>query len=116
LTIKDEKSGKSLVASAEPFLGTNFSLLMSDSASVYYDETAKLYYGRWETGAGHKNACKARLVEPKVFQSKVEFPGMPAIVTIQVTEDGEWHERYDFWMGEKDGWVKTQETVLKKVK
>ncbi|HEY9404088.1 MAG TPA: hypothetical protein VIQ24_15625 [Pyrinomonadaceae bacterium] len=96
--------------------GIGYPIILAATASVYYEEGTKLYYWRWETPAGRKNPFAARLVEPKVFQVKQEFPGSVAMVTIKVTDDGEWHERQDLWMGNKDGWVKMQETVLKKVK
>jgi len=119
LSINDKKNYPDLrIVPGNPFPGVvlNYPVAMSGTASVYYDEKTELYYWRLETPAGRKHPFAARLAEPRVFQVKLEFPGSVAIVTIKVTDDGEWHERQDLWMGDKDGWVKIQETVLKKVK
>lgn len=119
LSIDDKKKYPDIrIAPGNPFPGMvlNYPMALSGTASVYYDEKTKQYFWRWETPAGRKTPFAARLAEPRVFQVRLEFPGSVAIVTIKVTDDGDWHERQDLWMGDKDGWVKMQETILKKVK
>lgn len=88
----------------------------SSDASVYYDEGTKLYYWRRETSQGRKTPFQARLIKPGALQVKFEFPGSVLLRTIEVTQEGEWHERFEIWLGEKDGWFKSQEIILKKVK
>jgi hypothetical protein len=119
LSIKDTKrAGDMHIVLGQPFPNTvlNYPMSLSATISVYYDEGAKLYFWRVETPAGRKSPFKARLTEPGVFQWKLEFPGSLSIITIKVTGEGEWHEIQELWMGDKDGWFKTQETILKKVK
>jgi len=119
LSITDKKKYADLrIVPGNPFPGTilSYPIEMSGTASVYYDEGTKLYYWRLETAAGRKKPFPAMLVEARTLQVKWQFPGSLSVVTIKVTEDGEWHERLDLWMGDKDGWFKMQETVLKRVK
>lgn len=88
----------------------------SGPISIYYDETAKHYFWRYDTPNGRKKPFPAMLVDARTLKVKLEFTGSLAVITIQVTEDGEWREHFDVWLGGKEGWFKSQETVLKKVK
>lgn len=119
LKISDKKKYADLrIAPGNPFPGMilSYPIEMSVPASVYYDEGTKIYCWRWETPAGRKEPFQAMLVEARTLQVKLEFPGSLSVITIKVTEGGEWHERHDLWIADKGGWVKLQETVLKRVK
>lgn len=119
LSISDKKKYPDLrIATGPPFpVGIqSYPVSSSGDASIYYDEGTKLYYWRWETATGRKTPFPAQIVEPRTLQVKFEFPGGLLVRTIKVTDDGEWHERFDIWLGNKDGWFKSQEIILKKAK
>jgi hypothetical protein len=119
LSISDKKKYPDLrIATGAPFpMGIqSYPINSSGEASIYYDEATKLYYWRWDTSAGRKTPFPAQLLEPKTLQMKFEYPGGVLVRTVKVTEDGEWHERFDIWLGDKDGWFKSQEIILKKAK
>jgi hypothetical protein len=119
LNIVDKKRYPDMqIVPGNPFPGMilNYPMVMSGPASLYYDEGTKLYYWRIETSQGRKQPFPATLVDAKTLKVKLEFPGSLALITISVTEDGTWRETLDVWLGEKDGWFRSQETVIKKVK
>ncbi len=118
LIISDKKSGEGYRTVSPPGVVIDHPLLLSSTASVYYDEKSKLYYWRPGTSAGRRNPHAAVLAEPKVLRVKLEFsaPHTISIMTIEITDDGEWHEKHEAWHSEEKGWVTMMETVLKKVK
>lgn len=86
--------------------------------TIYYDEGVKLY--RWDLKRAALNKIKpseALLIGPKTFQWQLVIPGAVLMrTTIRVTDDAEWHETLEVWLGDDTGWFKQQETVLKKKK
>lgn len=55
-------------------------------------------------------------MKEKSLQVKWEIEGALAMITIEITEAGEWHQQEFIWISEKNGWFKSEETFLKKVK
>ena len=123
LRIKDEKTYKPVISSGKNTIfipGTPVFHSSTLDATIYYDDTSKLYRWRGENPYGRKNPLEAKLVRDRTLQY-----GMPFSValqpadgsrrhTIEVTEGGEWHETLEVW--QTDRWYKVEESILKKVK
>ena len=114
--IKDKKKYPDLQIAGGAFPGMilNYPMQMPAESELYYDEGSQRYHWRPDTPAGHKNPFPAMLVAEKTLKVKLEFTGSLAVVTIEVTDAGEWHETLEIWMDRKGTWFKLQETFLKK--
>ena len=108
LRIKDERAFK-------PLKGTMGRSKLD--AIISYDETVKLYHWR---GKNSKSILEAKLLSDRTFHY-----GMPFSITveprdgyrrttIEVNENGEWHETLEVWVRGK--WYKFEESILKKAK
>jgi hypothetical protein len=83
-------------------------------STIYYDDQAKIYRWRVEAAKGRGNPFEAKLIGPRTFQLIIHTPDSMGRITIKVTEEGEWHETFELLMS--NGWLKVDETFLKKVK
>lgn len=83
-------------------------------STVSYDEQSKLY--RWRVASSNRpgNPFEVKLLGPRSFQWVLHTRDGMLRTTINVNDNGEWHEERESLRS--DGWVKLQETVLKRVK
>jgi hypothetical protein len=81
---------------------------------ITYDEEAKLYRLRSTSSKGRGNLFEVKLIAPRTFQWVFQTPDGSVRNTIEVTEDGQWHETLELLLSY--GWFKSQETFLKRVK
>ena len=85
-------------------------------ATISYDESAKLYHWRAKDST---KGFEAKLLSEKTFQYGMPFSitVKPADgnrkTTIEVKENGEWHETVEVW--HKGKWYKSEESILKRV-
>jgi len=86
-------------------------------ATIFFDKTLNLYQWR---GKGFKTTLEAKLLGDRTLQYGVPFsvPVEPVNgdrkTTIEVNENGEWHETLEVWW--RDRWYKFEESILKRVK
>lgn len=89
-------------------------------ASIYYDAGARIYLWRGELPGVQARPLEANLIDVRTFQSGAPFTATVPLKngarrkTIKVTESGEWHEARESLLS--DGWFKSREAVLKRVK
>jgi hypothetical protein len=110
LRIKDAKSFKESRL-LSPGLSSPMRIPQS---TISYDGQAKLYRWRMEAAKGPGNPFEAKFLEPRTLQLITHTPDGMGRTTIEVTEDGQWHETFELLLSE--GWFKVQETILKKVR
>lgn len=86
----------------------------SRESTVSYDDEAKRY--RWRVGSSNRrgNPFEVKLLGPRTFQWVLHTRDGMLRTTIRVSEEGEWHEARESLLS--DGWFKSQEAVLKRVK
>jgi hypothetical protein len=124
LRVKDERTYKPIMSSPKNnniFLpGTPVFSSSSLEASLYYDDTLKLYRWRGENPYGRKNPLEAKLVAEKTLQYGIPFSvafepsEQNRRTTIQITDAGEWHETLEIWhLGR---WLLVEESTLTKIK
>lgn len=95
--------------------GFGMPFVYSGPVTIYYDEKAKVYRWRIDTVVGRRTPFEAKLTGPKGFQWIMQTPEPLLRVTINVTDEEEWHELWESWTDSNVGWQKFQESVLKKV-
>jgi hypothetical protein len=91
-------------------------LPFSYAVDVYYDETAKLYRWRVDSSNGRKHPYKAIVAGPRIFQWLLESDGPPIRFTIDITDNGEWHEFSESWSNKNGAWEIFEGALLKRVK
>ena len=116
LIIDDRRKYPDLVMSS-PFPGQvlRYPSDRSIKNTVFFDSKKGGYYWRIK-GVGGELLFEMKLVKEKSLQVKWQIEGALALITIEITEAGEWHQQEFIWISKNNDWFKSEETFLKKVK